>query len=38
VAEPSPALGQHTREVLEGVLGYSAEEVERFVGEGVIGI
>jgi CoA:oxalate CoA-transferase len=26
--DPAPALGAHTREVLEGILGYTAEEVE----------
>jgi crotonobetainyl-CoA:carnitine CoA-transferase CaiB-like acyl-CoA transferase len=38
VNEPSPALGQHTREILEGVLGYSAEEVERLVTDAVVGL
>ncbi|KAJ3288323.1 hypothetical protein HK104_008238 [Borealophlyctis nickersoniae] len=33
---PPPTLGQHTREVLEGFLGYEREEVERFVKEGVV--
>jgi len=36
--EPSPALGQHTREVLEGLLGYSAEAVERLAAEDVVGV
>jgi len=31
-----PLLGQHTDEVLEGVLGYSHEEVERLRSEGVV--
>jgi len=38
VNDPSPALGQHTREILEGVLGYSAEEVERLVADAVVGL
>ena len=36
--EPSPALGQHTREILEGLLGYSAEVVERLAADGVVGV
>ena len=32
----APALGAHTREVLEGLLGYSAEEVERLREAGVV--
>lgn len=36
--EPSPALGAHTREVLEGILGYSATEVEELAGSGVVGL
>ncbi|MGW8267453.1 MAG: CaiB/BaiF CoA transferase family protein [Longimicrobiales bacterium] len=34
--EPSPALGSHTREVLEGVLGYSKEAVEKLARAGVV--
>ena len=33
---PGPALGAHNREVLEGVLGLSADEIEALAGEGVI--
>ncbi len=36
--EPSPALGQHTREILEELLGYSAEGVERLVADNVVGV
>jgi formyl-CoA transferase len=36
--EPSPALGQHTREILEGLLGYSTAEVERLAAGQVVGI
>ena len=36
--EPSPALGSHTREVLEGLLGYSKEAVDGFVESGVVGV
>jgi crotonobetainyl-CoA:carnitine CoA-transferase CaiB-like acyl-CoA transferase len=34
--EPSPGLGAHTREVLEGMLGYSASEVEGLAEAGVV--
>jgi crotonobetainyl-CoA:carnitine CoA-transferase CaiB-like acyl-CoA transferase len=30
---PPPLLGQHTREVLAGVLGMSAEELDRLAAE-----
>jgi len=36
--EPSPALGAQTREILEGILGYSAAEVEEMAGRGVVGV
>ena len=35
--ERSPLLGEHTREILEQVLGYSGEELERVVGSGAVG-
>ncbi len=35
---PAPALGQHTREVLEGLLGYSRQDVDRLVAEQVVGV
>ena len=38
VNQPSPSLGQHTREVLEDVLGYSVEEVDRLAEDGVVGV
>jgi crotonobetainyl-CoA:carnitine CoA-transferase CaiB-like acyl-CoA transferase len=31
-----PQLGEHTREVLTGLLGYSAAEVEKLTQDGVI--
>ncbi len=34
----APALGAHTREVLEGILGYTTDEVERLGEAGVVGI
>ena len=34
--EPAPALGQHTREILERRLGYEPEEVSRLVEAGVV--
>jgi crotonobetainyl-CoA:carnitine CoA-transferase CaiB-like acyl-CoA transferase len=33
---PAPQLGQHTHEVLEGLLGYSAERVEQLQETGVV--
>jgi len=33
-----PRLGEHTRDVLERDLGKSATEIERLVGERVVGI
>jgi len=36
--QPAPALGQHTREILENLLGYSAAEVDRLAAEQVIGL
>ncbi len=35
-ANPAPNLGQHTREVLEGLLGYASEDVDRLVSAGVV--
>ena len=36
--EASPALGAHTREILEGLLGYAPQEVEELVAKGVVGV
>ena len=36
--EPSPPLGAHTRELLEGILGYDAAEVDALAEEGVVEI
>lgn len=33
---PAPNLGQHTRPILQELLGYSANEVDRLVEEGVV--
>ncbi len=33
---PPPVLGQHTREVLTGLLGYSAGEVDTMARDDVI--
>ena len=33
---PPPSLGQHTREILTGLLGYTAREVDDLAGDGVI--
>ena len=35
-AEPAPNLGQHTREILEGLLGYAPAEVDDLAAEGVV--
>ena len=35
--ERSPLLGEHTRQILVDVLGYSGEELERVVGSGAVG-
>jgi CoA:oxalate CoA-transferase len=35
---PAPALGAHTREVLEGLLGYSGTHVDDLAGAGVVGV
>ncbi len=35
---PGPALGAHTREVLSGELGLSAERIDELLGEGVIAV
>jgi formyl-CoA transferase len=35
-ANPAPRLGEHTREVLEDVLGYGREEVKALAAAGVI--
>jgi benzylsuccinate CoA-transferase BbsF subunit len=33
----APALGEHTDEVLGGLLGYSSQEIDRFREQGVVG-
>jgi len=33
----SPLLGEHTREILEQVLGYSGEELSRVIDSGAVG-
>ena len=35
-AEPAPNLGQHTREILEDLLGYAPGEVDDLAAEGVV--
>ncbi len=35
-AEPAPALGRHSREVLEGIAGYAPEEVDALAEAGVV--
>lgn len=36
-ADPAPAIGQHTDEVLTGIGGYSGEEVDEIVRQGIAG-
>ncbi len=33
---PAPNLGQHTRPILQDLLGYSPDEVDMLVEEGVV--
>ncbi len=33
----SPLLGEHTREILEQVLGYSGDDLDRVIGSGAVG-
>ncbi len=33
---PAPALGQHTREILEGLLDYSSSEVDALRDQGIV--
>jgi formyl-CoA transferase len=35
--ERSPLLGEHTKEILEEVLGYSGEDLSRVIGSGAVG-
>ncbi len=35
--ERSPLLGEHTKEILSDVLGYSGDELERVIGSGAVG-
>jgi CoA:oxalate CoA-transferase len=36
VDRPAPLLGQHTREILDQVLGYAEDRIERLVADGVV--
>lgn len=36
IRSPPPTLGQHTNEVLQDVLGMSADDVERLKSQGVV--
>jgi benzylsuccinate CoA-transferase BbsF subunit len=33
---PAPRLGEHTHEVLEGILGYSKDEIDALAASGVL--
>ncbi|MDH3792393.1 MAG: CoA transferase [Rhodospirillales bacterium] len=35
-ANPAPDLGQHTREILEGLLGYTSKDVDHLAADGVV--
>jgi formyl-CoA transferase len=35
-ANPAPNLGQHTREVLENLLGYAPQDVDRLAAAGAV--
>ena len=35
-ARPAPGLGEHTREILEGLLGYTPDNVDDLAAEGVV--
>jgi crotonobetainyl-CoA:carnitine CoA-transferase CaiB-like acyl-CoA transferase len=37
IRAPAPCLGEHSREILGGLLGYSDEEIERLEAAGVVG-
>jgi crotonobetainyl-CoA:carnitine CoA-transferase CaiB-like acyl-CoA transferase len=37
VTAPAPCLGEHSREVLSGVLGYSEAEIEALAADGALG-
>ena len=37
VVAPAPCLGQHNREVLADVLGYSGAEIEALTADGALG-
>ncbi len=34
---PAPGIGEHTRDILHALLGYSGAEIDRLAGDGVIG-
>jgi succinate--hydroxymethylglutarate CoA-transferase len=36
IRSPPPTLGQHTDEILEGVLGMSWEEIQSLKSEGIV--
>jgi crotonobetainyl-CoA:carnitine CoA-transferase CaiB-like acyl-CoA transferase len=35
---PAPTLGQHNREILEGILGLSPAEIDELEAENIIGV
>jgi len=36
VYQPAPLLGEHTAEILKGILGFSNEQIEQLRGEGIV--
>jgi benzylsuccinate CoA-transferase BbsF subunit/naphthyl-2-methylsuccinate CoA transferase subunit len=38
VRHPAPSVGQHTREILKGLLGYGADDVDRLAAEQIVGV
>ncbi|KFZ11172.1 hypothetical protein V502_07706 [Pseudogymnoascus sp. VKM F-4520 (FW-2644)] len=36
IRTPPPTLGQHTKEILTGSLGYSEEDIEKLIAEGAV--
>jgi crotonobetainyl-CoA:carnitine CoA-transferase CaiB-like acyl-CoA transferase len=35
-AEPAPNLGQHTREILQDILGYDSKDIDKLASDGVV--
>jgi len=35
-SEPAPNLGQHTREVMQDILGYDSKDIDKLANDGVV--